>query len=227
MPGKRFCAEENPKILEFLRLNLKAVLLGSEYPAPMYRDLIEEQLGVQTISWYGHSEMAILAYETEKFVYAPFQTYGYCEAVTDGKGNYRLVGTSYDNCVSPIIRYDTGDLIIPVFDEGLLVSFRIASGRIGEFIEDAYGSRISLTALIFGRHHKIFDKARFVQIRQEKPGMATLIMVLPKNHGLEDNDISAGFDLSNVAIDFSFETRKEPIRSPSGKVPLLVQRDQS
>lgn len=223
----RFCAEENPKILELLRLNLKAVLLGSEYPAPMYRDLIEEQLGVQTISWYGHSEMAILAYEIEKFVYAPFQTYGYCEAVPDGKGNYRLVGTSYDNCVSPFIRYDTGDLIIPVFDEGLLVSFRIASGRVGEFIEDAHGSRISLTALIFGRHHKIFDKARFVQIRQEKPGRAIFIIVLPKNHGLEDNDIRAGFDLSNVAIDFSFETRTEPIRSPSGKVPLLVRRDQS
>ena len=110
-----------------------------------------------------------------------------------------------------------------MFDDGLLKTFRIASGRVGEFVEDARGSRISLTALIFGRHHKIFDKARFVQIRQEKPGSAIFIVVLPKNHGLEDNDIRAGFDLSNVAIDFSIETREEPIRSPSGKVPLLVK----
>lgn len=222
----RFCAEENPKILELLRSNLKAVLLGSEYPVFIYRDLIEEKLRVQTISWYGHSEMAALAYESEKYVYVPFQTYGYCEAVPDGKGNYRLVGTSYYNRVSPFIRYDTGDLIIPVFDGGLLASFRIASGRVGEFVEDLHGRRISLTALIFGRHHKIFNTARFVQIKQEEPGRATIFVVLPKNHGLEDNDVSAGFDLSNVAIDFSFETRESPIRSPSGKVPLLVPCDQ-
>ena len=218
----RYCAQENPRVLDPLRANLKGVLLASEYPAPVYRDLIEQELGAPTISWYGHSEMTILAYEVEKFVYAPFQTYGYCEAVPDGAGRHHLVGTSYYNLASPFIRYDTEDLISPEFDEGLLTRFRIESGRVGEFVEDANGSRISLTALIFGRHHEVFGKASFIQIRQEKPGKATIIVTIPEDLEVREDEIRAGFDDTNVAIDFDFETRHEPIRTPTGKVPLLV-----
>ncbi|MGK0255322.1 MAG: phenylacetate-CoA ligase, partial [Mariniflexile sp.] len=111
---------------------LKGVLFGSEYPAPMYRELIEDVLGVPTISWYGHSEMAILAYEKkEHFTYYPFQTYGFTETIKNGEEESRLIGTSYYNFNSPFIRYDTGDLVTSEeYDKGILKSFKVASGRI-------------------------------------------------------------------------------------------------
>ncbi len=221
----RACSERHPEVLDSLRRTLRGVLFGSEYPAPMYRDLVEERLGAPSISWYGHSEMAVLAYEIKPFLYVPFQSYGYCEAVSDGSGRYRLVGTSYENRASPFIRYDTGDLVRPTFENGLLKSFHIDEGRVGDFVEDIHGDRISLTALIFGRHHPIFDLARFIQVRQERPGKVVLLVVPSDDAVLSEKAVRAGFDLSNVAIEFSVQLQPEPIRSAAGKVPLLVQHE--
>ncbi|HEO71615.1 MAG TPA: hypothetical protein ENN80_10155 [Candidatus Hydrogenedentes bacterium] len=219
----RYCAEHNRGVLDLLRKELKGVLLASEYPAPVYRDLIEGELDTPSVSWYGHSEMAVLAYEVERFVYAPFQSYGFTEAVADDEGRHHLVGTGYYNHVSPFIRYDTEDAITPEFEDGLLARFTIETGRLGEFVEDANGARISLTALIFGRHHKVFGLARFIQVRQTQPGRATLIVTAPQGVEISEEDVRAGFDDTNVAIAFDIEVRREPVRAPSGKVPVLIR----
>lgn len=218
----RYCAENRPDVLDSLRIELKGVLLASEYPAPVYRDLIEGELNTRSVSWYGHSEMAVLAYETDRSIYVPYQTYGYCEAIPDAEGHHHLVGTSYWNRVSPFIRYDTEDLIEPEFDRGMLVRFKIESGRMGEFITDANGARISLTALIFGRHHKLFGRAQFIQVRQSRPGHATLIITMAGDSPISEEQVRSGFEASNVAIEFDFELCGEPVRTPAGKVPLLV-----
>jgi phenylacetate-CoA ligase len=218
----RRCGEEAPDIVMTLRAHLKGILLASEYPAPVYRELIAEELRVPSISWYGHSEMAILAYEVEPFLYVPLHSYGFCEAIRNRDGTYRLVGTSYYNNVSPFIRYDTGDLVVPEFKEGVLKSFRIAEGRLGDFVIDAAGDKISLTALIFGRHHPAFEDAKFVQICQERGGQATLLVTVNSGSHLGERELAARFDLSSVDIDFSVRILPEPIRSASGKVPLRV-----
>lgn len=221
----RRCREEASDVLATLRARVKGVLLASEYPAPLYRELIAEALGVPSISWYGHSEMAILAYEVEPYVYVPLHSYGFCEAVKSSDGTYRLVGTSYHNTVSPFIRYDTGDLVAPEFEGGLLRSFRIAEGRVGDFVIDAAGNRVSLTALIFGRHHLAFEDAKFVQICQEKAGQAMLLVTMNSGSDLGEKELAARFDLSNVDIDFSLRVLSEPIRSVTGKVPLRVSAE--
>lgn len=216
------CLEKAPDLLSVFRKNLKGILYGSEYPAPAYRDLVEATLQVPSISWYGHSEMAILAYETEPYVYKPLHSYGFCEAVPDTSGSYRLVGTSYYNDASPFIRYDTGDYVDPLFEDGLLRSFRVKEGRVGDFIVDAQGHRISLTALIFGRHHSIFEIAKFVQVFQDKPGRATLLVTANPSFSSHDQDLERFFDVTNVNIEFSVKRVDEPVRTPTGKVPLLV-----
>lgn len=48
----------------------------------------------------------------------------------------------------------------------------------GDFIEDRNGKKISLTALMFVRHHKAFDFADYIQINQFKPGKATLYITM-------------------------------------------------
>lgn len=51
------------------RSRLFGVLLGSEYPAPTYRAAIAENLSGNIVSWYGHSEMSVLARETSLGLY--------------------------------------------------------------------------------------------------------------------------------------------------------------
>ncbi|MFA6413683.1 MAG: hypothetical protein WCW53_13405 [Syntrophales bacterium] len=219
------CDRFAPDLLYKVRLTLRGVFLGSEYPAPIYRERIESVFGVPTVSWYGHTERAILAGEKqEKFVYHPFQTYGYCEVIPNhDTGGWRLVGTSYGNLASPFIRYDTGDDVEPIeVRDGLLVSFRIRSGRVGEFVQDRCGVKIPLTALIFGRHHRIFDIAKFIQVRQEEIGEMTVIVtlkdVLPPGFMFEE-----WFDSSGIHMGIRFEIVDKPILSASGKVILKVQ----
>src|SRR5690606_2531494 len=121
-----------------LSRNLKGVFFGSEYPHSHYRNIIEEVFDVKTISWYGHTERAILAYEKrEKFKYDPFLSYGYTEAKKVDDENYELIGTSYYNFASPLIRYNTKDIISDVeSDNGILRSFKVTKGREGEFVVD-------------------------------------------------------------------------------------------
>ena len=209
-----------PYLLEFLQKNIKGILFGSEYPSPHFRDFIENLLTKNTISWYGHTEGVILAAELyQKYEYVPFLSYGFTEAVkTDN--HYHLVGTSFDNLATPFIRYDTEDLINPKFDEyGNLESFKITGGRLGEFVQDKNNKNISLTALIFGRHHKLFDKVNFIQVKQTIPGQ----IIVYYSNSIPIANPSDLFDSTNLNIDVLFEQTKEPYKTIFGKIPLLIK----
>lgn len=207
-------------LFEVLINKVQGVFLGSEYPAPQYRNYIEQHCGLKSISWYGHSEMAVLAPEREpgSGVYYPFHSYGYAEAVPDGD-SYRLVATSTHNFATPFIRYDTGDLIEPTFKDGLLECFRIKEGRNSDSVIDQNGRSISLTGLIFGRHHKAFEHSEHVQVRQPVPGK---IEILVTSKDTREN-WSELFDFSNAFFDVSFTQIDSPIRTPLGKVQLLLR----
>ncbi len=222
-----YCEQEAPDLVERMCKTIRGAFLASEFPQPVYRDKIESVFQIPSVSWYGHTERAVLAGELkEPFVYYPFQTYGYCESVPEeGTGRHKLVATSYCNEASPFIRYDTGDYIEPVEYEGeILKSFRIAEGREGDFVSDRTGKLIPLTSLIFGRHHSAFNQVRFVQIREDAPGRVTLL-VTPKEGAAEIRNWRKSFDLDGVDIEFTFETLTTPVLSPAGKVVLKVQSD--
>lgn len=209
-----------PFLLDFLKKNIRGIMFGSEYPSPHFRDYIENQITRNTISWYGHTEGVILAGELfEKYSYVPFLSYGYTEAVMRDN-HYHLVGTSFDNYAAPFVRYDTEDLIKPNFNQyGLLESFEITEGRLGEFVIDKNNKKISLTALIFGRHHKLFDRVNFIQVKQIVPGK---IVVYYSNYSSVDNPAEL-FDSTNLNIEVIFEQVKEPFKTSFGKIPLLIK----
>lgn len=217
----RWMADHRPDVLTALKPGLQGVLLGSEFPAPHYRSAITEILGVPIISWYGHSEMCVLAYEKALNEYVPFPTYGYCEAVPVEDGIQHLIGTSLWNTVSPFIRYDTGDGIKADTEQGFVRHFSILDGRIGEFVVDRNGGRIGLTALIFGRHHAGFEQVKHVQVRQSKPGKMELLIV-PRDPQTPLERLKDRFDFSNVEIDVQLRMTTEPVRTKTGKTPLLI-----
>lgn len=209
------------RLLQRLQQSIKGMLLGSELPDNRKRTVVEELLECGSISWYGHTERSVLAYEKfHRGEYRPFPSYGFAEAVLQ-KNGYKLVATSFYNRASPLIRYDTGDFINPVIQNDLLQSFSISQGREGEFILDKHHNKIFLTALIFGRHHELFHKSSHIQVSQKEPGSAE-ILVVPRTN-LSSAEASDLFDTSNVSIDFQFSIIQEPYRTVSGKVPLLVK----
>ncbi|SFG62685.1 phenylacetate--CoA ligase family protein [Pedobacter insulae] len=218
-----FCEEKDTDLLNSLKGSLKGVFLSSEFPSPVFRNKIEEIFGVKTQSFYGHTETCVLAYENElPFTYEVLQTYGYCEAIPEN-ANHNLVGTSYYNMASPLIRYNTGDQIDSVdYEDDILTKFKISSGRTGEYILDKIGNKIPLTGLIFGRHHKIFDLSKFVQIKQNEQGKATILYVL-KDDSVNQEIGADLFDSSNVNVEFEFSRIDNPIMTPAGKINLLVK----
>ena len=211
----------DPILFEILLKKIKGVFLGSEFPAPQYRNYIEQHCGLRTISWYGHSEMAVLAPEREpgSGVYYPFHSYGFAEAIPVGD-SFRLIATSIHNFATPLIRYDTGDLIEPTFKEGILESFRIKEGRNSDTVTDLKGRPISLTGLIFGRHHKAFDHSEHIQVRQSLPGSIEILITSRETR----TDWPSLFDFSNAFFDVSFKRIESPIRTPLGKVQLLLRQ---
>lgn len=220
----RRCSEHSStrhEILYQLRQNLQGILYGSEFPVQTYRKFVEDALETPSISWYGHSEMCILAYEVAPNRYRPMHSYGFAETLPNEHGGESLIGTSYFNTETPFIRYETGDVVSALKSGGFVEEFQITEGRAGDFVTDKHGQRISLTALIFGRHHSFFNAGQFVQVRQKAPGKMTLVIV-PLNAD-EGQDHASQFDLANIAMDCDFEIRSEPVRTKAGKVPLLIR----
>jgi len=210
-----------PVVADF-RARLFGVLLGSEYPAPMYRRVIEQVLSTNVVSWYGHSEMAVLARETALGVYESLPTYGYAEAVPVGNGQEcRLVCTSLYNRVHPFIRYDTGDLIEPVSQSGGSLAFRIKEGRVGDFVLDRQGNKLALTAIIFGRHHSAFEFLRHLQVRDDGQGRIALL-VTPRDSTVDVETLRKGFDLDDLDIEWQLEMVGAPIRTQAGKIRLKI-----
>lgn len=210
------------KYLVAFRSRLFGVLLGSEFPAPVYRTVIEETLSSNIVSWYGHSEMAVLARETARGVYESLPTYGFAEAVRNKQGcDYRLVCTALQNYVHPFIRYDTGDLIEPVSKLGSSLAFRITEGRVGDYVLDRKGNKHSLTAIIFGRHHAAFDLLQHLQVRQDALGCVTLV-ITPRCKEINELSLRQGLDLQDLDIEWRIEIAKEPVRTNSGKIKLKI-----
>lgn len=216
-----FCKEQDNELREMLAKQLKGAFMGSEFPHPHYREVIEGVFDIDTVSWYGHTERCVLAYEkNDKYVYEPFQTYGYTEVI-NLEGKDELIGTSYYNQASPLIRYNTNDEITETITEGgILQSFQMKGGRSGEFVIDRDGKKINLTGLIFGRHHQLFNEAKYIQVKQIATGVIEIHYVADN---LPTDKAATLFDSENVNMDISFVQRPEPVRTVSGKVGLLIK----
>jgi phenylacetate-CoA ligase len=217
-----YCATQDVEFRDLLTSTIRGGFLGSEFPQKVWRDNIEQTFAVPSVSFYGHTERCVLAYEMdEPYKFDVLQSYGYAEAV-DAQTSAELVGTSYYNFACPMIRYKTGDEIGNVQKAGgILKSFEITTGRQGDFVLDRNGKKIPLTGLIFGRHHRLFDFCSHLQIGQAKPGKATVYYCPIPQREMEIVP-DRMFDSSNVSIDFSFVAVSEPIKTRAGKVRLLV-----
>jgi phenylacetate-CoA ligase len=207
---------------EKISKKIKSLFLSSEYPMPYMMEYLKDIWNLDSyISWYGLSEMCILAHdENSDSSYIPFATYGYSEDVNDV-----LIGTSFHNYDMPLIRYSTDDMIDGYKNSfGIMKFFKITRGRSGDFMIDKLGRKLSLTFAL-GRHHKIYNIADFIQFFQEEEGKATFYITFKNKSSITENEAKNYFDLKNIDIDFSYKFLKKPIRTKLGKFKLIINQD--
>jgi phenylacetate-CoA ligase len=171
-------------------ISIKAIFLGSEHLSGIDRDYFEKFFNTRVANWYGHSERLIhggnCPYSNE---YHFYPSYGYLELLDDENniithpGNEgRIVATGFDNKIMPFIRYDTGDLGVLSGMTACKCGFKGISlerivGRGHDIIVLSDGTRVSLTAFIFGQHLEAFKRIREMQVFQDTIGEIELRIV--------------------------------------------------
>ena len=169
---------------------LKGIFLGSENIFEWQLKKIREFFNIdQIFYWYGHGELCALGGICEtSFNYHFFPSYSYVEFINNKNDNHssnvsEIVGTSYINPLMPLIRYKTQDY-------GIVKTNLCNCGRNHKQLEQILGreqeiaigfngERITLTALIFGRHGDYFNHIVKMQIINTNPGQL-IVKIIPK-----------------------------------------------
>lgn len=214
-------------------MKVQAVFLGSEFLPPSYKSLFENLFGCPIVNWYGHSECAIHGgYLPGSELYHFFPFYGYIELIDeDGQpvevpgASGRIIATSFDNRVMPFIRYDTGDYGTLESKKGATVVLSSIDGRTQDWIVLRDGTRVSLTAFIFGQHLQQFGRIVEMQLQQRCRG-ELIIRVVPHSTFTETDGIMMARQLEasvsdKIRIYVQYVDRLE--KTHRGKHRFLIQ----
>ena len=180
----------------YLFPDLIGIFLGSENIYDWQLKKFREFFNTDKIYyWYGHGELCALGGICESSPsYHFLPTYSYVEFCEQpsietkndtGQKLYEIVGTSFINPVMPLIRYKTQDLGMGPSEHcsGCGRNHRIMDriiGREQEIVIGQNGEKITLTALVFGRHQEYFNHINKMQVINTKPGLLT-IKIVPKS----------------------------------------------
>lgn len=230
------CIEENDAVAWVMPM--KALFLGSEWLSVDDRNNIEDFFKARVISWYGHSECAIMggnSIDSKEYFFYPF--YGYTELLGDDDKPIqkpgaigRIVATSFDNFVMPFIRYDTGDLGVlsdkNIFGAMPCLVLKKIEGREQDIIYLKDNTRVSLTAFIFGQHLPQFASIREMQLEQNVAGCLILRIVPDIGYELNDECEILNRLRKSVSekIDIEFEYVKKIEKTHRGKHRFLIQK---
>ena len=202
-----------------LRLpRLTAVFLASEQLLPHQVAAVRKAFGVRVVSHYGQGERTALIQQcsngplfhvAELYSYVEFLRPDGTPATADGE-LATIVGTSFANTVTPLVRYATGDWVeIAEGDEcpdchrrGR--SVRAIEGRTGDFIVTPSGGRWSATVLSFAMTyaHHMSD----VQLVQTSPRSVEVRIVPGEGYTAADGEYFLQELVARVAeADIHFE----------------------
>ena len=95
---------------------LRGVLTSSETLEPGVRNAVETAFGVPVYDWYGQAERVAAIGSCERGNYHVLTDYGGVELLElpgQDDGSCELVGTTLNNPAMPLVRYRTGDRVVP------------------------------------------------------------------------------------------------------------------
>jgi phenylacetate-CoA ligase len=145
MPFAAFVAKNN---LSF-KLPIKAVTVSAENLYDYQRATIKEAFGVETHSLYSLTEATACIGEDAEHDFIVDEDYSVVEFVNAGDFS-KIVGTNLTNFAFPLLRYDTGDLVVTTdkIKNGRRVIERI-DGRSGELLTLPDGGKVGALSALF------------------------------------------------------------------------------
>jgi phenylacetate-CoA ligase len=145
-----------------IKLKLQAALTSSETLTDSMRSMIARAFQCQVFDFYGSAERVCYIFTCEKGRYHLIPEYGLTELISvDGSSNeFRIVSTGFWNMAMPLIRYDTGDVVI-ISDKScscgrFFPMIESIKGRKGDLIKTVSGREFGaaiLTHLLYGTNH--------------------------------------------------------------------------
>lgn len=221
------------------RLKIRHILLASENLYPWQEAIIKAAFpGATLVSFYGHTERAIMApwcEKEEKYHLNPF--YGFTEILNNDNEEVaegeigELVGTSFWMFGTPFIRYRTNDFAEkgPAVCEKCGRQFQVLhtiDGRLSEIIISKTGRRISLTVFAGSvMHGKTFDHIKQFRFVQKEKGIVSLNIIPDSRFDATDMqrlEKSLRVFLSED-FDFSIQLVESLERTKRGKFSYLEQ----
>ncbi len=207
----------------------KAVLTCAETLHDHYRAKLKKLFKCQLFDFYNQNERACLFSTCEAGRYHIHEDYSYVELVDDGTaGRAQVVGTTTNNFVMPLIRYETNDLV--EVGDGAVCS----CGRTYTTVESVIGRMDDVVVTPDGKIHNSFEhifagdeNIRMTQIVQDEVDRIEVrIVATPAFDKRGDvrrlkREINSWLG-DEIAIDFSFHNALLPGRT--GKIPFVISR---
>ncbi|MXN66625.1 hypothetical protein GR183_17040 [Stappia sp. GBMRC 2046] len=215
---------------EGLKLSIPIVLTSSEVLTEGLRERAEKAFGAVVADYYGQAERVSFAYALKAGEYRFLPAYGHVELEPLGEGRFGQIATNLRNSVQPLVRYETGDVIVAddVDDPRALEeialgirSFARIEGRESDYLLAPDGSRL------VGMNHvpRAIPGLMQMQLRQSAPDFVQVLAVAGDRAGdgmrseIEARLSSRLPDTMRVEVEF----REALERTSRGKLPLVVR----
>ncbi len=136
-------------------LPLRAALTTSEAITPKMREEIQRAFHCSVFDFYGSAERVCYIHTCEHGSYHVIPEYGFTEFVpidATEKPRYKIIATGFWNRGMPLIRYDTGDVVVkterPCACGRAFPTIESVDGREGDVIRTPSGRQLGVTLIV-------------------------------------------------------------------------------
>jgi phenylacetate-CoA ligase len=208
---------------------LRGVMTSSETMEPDVRAAVERAFGVRVFDWYGQSERVAAIGTCEHGSYHVLTDYsGVALLETESPEAWELVGTSLNNLAMPLLRYRTGDTVVP--GEG-----PCPCGRVFPTIKTVLGRQEQVITLpdgrMIGRLDRIFQghDRHLVEGQVCYRGNGRFVLRVVAAEGWSEADsraMIAKFLLRVPGVEVTVEQVAAIPRGPRGKFAFVVVEEE-
>jgi phenylacetate-CoA ligase len=207
---------------------LRGVMTSSETLEPAVRAAVDQAFGVSVFDWYGQSERVAAIGTCEHGSYHVLSDYSGVSLLEAGE-SWELVGTSLNNMAMPLVRYRTGDTVIP--GDGpcscgrVFPTVKAVLGRQEKIVTLPDGRIIARLDRIFQGHDRHLVEG---QVVYRGGGRFTLRVVAAEGFSeLDAKSMVEKFLLRVPGVEVSVERVAAIPRGPNGKFEFVAVEQES
>jgi phenylacetate-CoA ligase len=214
--------------LNGVRYRFDAVFTSSETLAPEVRRFIERTFDTRIFDWYGQAERVAAIGQCADGSYHVQEDYSIVELEPAPQGLLEIVGTQLHNRVMPLLRYRTGDYVLPCSGHQRCTCgshFRRVEqivGRYYGYLVTPEGYHIAITA-----HIPVgIDNLVEAQFHQERKGEVVVKIVTNGRFTAEDGQKLIASVRKHTSPHMQVRLEEVPYipRGPNGKFINIVNR---